>query len=196
MTAVAVIRPEGDTTERTLSLWADLVLPPGGLPNVNVVTDLQGPVQATSAAASAALRMADVTLYFGHAHRTSLGVPVIIDGSSIANARRRVVIAIACLSADTLGPDAVAVHRVTEYLGFSEPLFVYDVGPAVSGAEIAKHLAECLKGTITLSQARADIIADLQTLERLYCSGALSRRADATMIWMGVRMNWRGLELH
>jgi hypothetical protein len=196
MPDVVVIRPNGDAVEGTLSVWVDLLLPPGiGLPGVNVVTDLSSPTTATAAATQAACGTGDVILYFGHGSEDSLGDPKLVDTTTIASASGRTVVAIACLSAETLGPDAVSSHNIKAYLGFSEPLFVYNASPALFGFEIARRLASYLAGVTTLSQAQNGMAADLQVIEALYHTGASADHIDAPMIWMGARMNWRGLQL-
>jgi hypothetical protein len=193
MTDVLVIRPEGDETERILSAWVDMLLPPGTmLPGVTVVHDLQGAARATAAAVQAQCPNCDIVLYFGHGARASLGDPVLLDTATISAANRRIVIAVACESSDTLGPAAVNNQGVTEYFGFSEPLFVHIVIPALFGAELTNHLRAYLSGTSSLKQAASDVVSDFQDLEALYRSGANSNDPDALMIWMGARMNWRG----
>ena len=194
MPDVVVIRPGTDAVEATLSVWVDLLLPPGiGLPGVYVVSDLAGPASATPAAVQAALATADVILYFGHGREDSLGHPVLVDMTTIAGASGRTVIAIACRSGKTLGPHAVSTHSIQNYLGFSEPLFAYIASPGVIGFELAQRLAAYLTGLTNLSQTQSDIDADLQAIEALYDTGARSTHPDALMIWMGARMNWRGL---
>jgi hypothetical protein len=193
MTDVLVIRPEGDETERTLSVWVDMLLPPGtGLPGITVVDDLQGAARATAPAVQARCPNGDIVLYFGHGAQASLGDPVLLDTATISAANRRIVIAIACESSHTLGPAAVNNQGVTEYFGFSEPLFVYIRMPALFGAELTKHLRAYLTGTSSLHQVASDVVSDFQGLEALYRTGPDSKDLDALMIWMGARMNWRG----
>jgi len=194
MTDVVVVRPCTDAVEQTLSLWVDLLLPPGtGLPGVNVVQDLYSGVLA--AAAQAACSVGDVVLYFGHGTQTTLGDPTLLDTTTIGCAANRTVIAIACLSSDTLGPTAVNQHNVNAYLGFSEPLFVYNARPSVIGTEVVHRLGDFLVGRTALTQARDDLRTDLQQTEALFHNGFNSTHPDAALIWMGARMNWRGLEL-
>ena len=118
-----------------------------------------------------------------------------LESGNITCARYKVVIALACLSSETLGPDAVANRGVTSYLGFTEPVFVYNAGPTVVRDEIAQHVGEYLKGNVGLAQAAQDLAAELQATEAPYYNGAHSTQADAPLVWMGVRMNWRGLDL-
>jgi hypothetical protein len=194
VTDIAVIRPRSDPIETTLSRWADLLLPTVGLPGVAVIYDLAGSA-ATPAATKAACGAVDVTLFFCHGTEKTLGIPTLLDTTSVAAAAGRVIIAIACLSSDTLGPSAVAGSGVSNYLGCSEPLFVYNLRPALIGAQIAQRIGDYLTGATSLRQARDDLETDLRAIEALYHTGVRATHPDAMLIWMGTRMNWRGLAL-
>ena len=195
MTDVIVIRPMSDAVEGTLSLWADLLLPPGtGRPGVRVVQDLAGPA-ATPATALAACGAAAVLLFFGHGTERTLGIPTLLDVGSFSTASGQVVIAIACLSGAELGPQAVARNGVAAYLGFSEPLFVYNAHPALFGFQLAYRISDYLTGMSTLAQTKDHVEQDFKAIEQLYHFGAPAGHPDALMIWMGARMNWRGLAL-
>jgi hypothetical protein len=197
MTDVIVIRPQSDSVEKTLSLWVDLLLPPGtGLPGVNVVDDLAGTTAATATAAQSKCSAGDVILFFGHGTEQTLGIPTLLDIGSINGAANRVVIAIACLSSDDLGPKAVSTYGLVNYLGFSEPLFVYNASPGLFGFQVSNRVGSYLTGTSPLAQVKNDIEADFKSIEALYHTGAMSTDPDAMLIWMGARMNWRGLALH
>jgi hypothetical protein len=74
-------------------------------------------------------------------------------------------------------------------------LFVYNASPGVIGLQLAQRLAAYLTGVASLAQTRSDIEQDLQTIEALYKTGGQSTHPDAPLVWMGARMNWRGLTL-
>jgi hypothetical protein len=195
VTNVVVIRPESDPVEKTLSLWVDMLLPPGtGRPGVTVVHDLVGPA-ATTAAAQTTCGAGDVVLFFGHGTEQTLGDPTLLDIGSIMGAAGRVVIAVACLSSDDLGPKAVSQHHLVNYLGFSEPLFVYNASPAMFGFQVADRIGSYLTGMSSLAQAKDDVEADFKNIELLFRNGPMAMHPDALLIWMGARMNWRGLAL-
>lgn len=196
MTDIVLIRPSTDPVENTLSLWVDLMLPPGtGLPGVSVLSDLNGPAQATPAAVQAACATGDVILYFGHGTETTLGDPLLLDTVTIAHANGQHMVAMACLSAEMFGPNAVTARHLASFLGFSEPLFVYNAVWSLFGYEVSQRIGAYLTGSTTMTQAADDLESDLQAIEALYHSGAQSQIADAPLIWMGARMNWRGLEM-
>ena len=195
MTDVVVIRPQSDPVEMTLSLWVNLLLPPGtGQPGVTVVEDLAG-AAATAAAAQAKCGAGDVLLFFGHGTEQTLGIPTLLDIGSIVGAANRVVIAIACRSSADLGAKAVAQYGLVNYLGFSEPLFVYNASPGLFGFQVANRIGNYLAGMSSLAQVKSDLEADFKSIEALYDTGAMAADPDAMLIWMGARMNWRGLAL-
>src|SRR5262249_43937932 len=137
----------------------------------------------------------DVLLFFGHGTEQALGIPTLLDIGSIAGAANRVVIAIACLSSDDLGPKAVAQYGLVNYLGFSEPLFVYNASPGLFGFQVSNRIANYLARMSSLAQVKDDLVADFKSIEALYKTGVMATDPDAQMIWMGARMNWRGLAL-
>jgi hypothetical protein len=191
MTDVVVLRPSTDAVEKTLAAWVDAVFPAGTiLPGVAVLTLGNG---TSAAAAQAACQGSDVVLYYGHGDETSLGDPVLVDDTTITCAQGATVIAIACLSGETLGPDSVATGSVSAYLGFTEPLFVYIADDHVIGDEIADCIKAYLQGSIALPTLRDDMESELKVIERRYHTGYYATSADAMLIWMGARMNWRGL---
>lgn len=196
MTDVVVIRPSNDPIDNTLSLWVDLMLPPGtGLPGVSVLSDLNGPAQATPAAVQAACATGDVIVYFGHGTESTLGDPTLLDTVTITHALGQHMVAMACLSAETFGPNAVTGRHLSSFLGFSEPLFVYNAVWGLFGYEVSQRIGAYLTGSTTMTQAADDLRTDLQGIEALYHTGAESHLADAPLIWMGARMNWRGLDV-
>ncbi len=72
----------------------------------------------------AALAVQPHLLYFGHGGRDVLGDPVLVDFRNIGLLSGRIVLAMACNSADTLGPEAVNNQAVAAYLGFTLEIFV------------------------------------------------------------------------
>ncbi len=122
MMNLLIIRRESDPIEATLALWWDLAFPPGLTPPADVlVTELRGVAASPGAVQAALAEPGDVVLYFGHGTETALGLwPTLIDTLTMSNAHGQVMIAIACRSADTLGPRAVAAGNFSEYLGFSD----------------------------------------------------------------------------
>jgi len=195
VTDVVIIRPKSDPVETTLSMWADLLFPPGtGQPGVAVVQDLIGP-KATPSAVQGTVGAADVILFFGHGTETSLGIPTLLDKSSFSARSNQVVIAIACSSSDDLGPSIVVQNGAAAYLGFTEPLFVYNASPGILGFQIARRLTDYLANAQPLWQTRDGLEADFKLIEQLYRTGPRATHPDAPLIWMGIRMNWRGLAL-
>lgn len=192
MTTVVVIRPSSDAVEQTLALWMDLALPPGtSLTGVTALHDLGA--GTLPAAVQNSCAGADIVLYLGHATETELGDPTLLDSSTIGSARGSTLVAIACFSGVQLGLDAVNNGILKDYLGFTEPLFVYNAQPGLMGTEIAPHLRAFLEGRLTISQLRDRLEDELKTIELLYRTGYWAQTQDAIMIWMGARMNHRGL---
>ena len=135
-------------------------------------------------------------LYFGHGTETTLGIPTLVDTVTIASAHGQVLVAVACLAADTFGPSAVRGTHLSTFLGFSEPLFLHTAQPGLFGYEISVRMGGYLTGASTLTQAATDLTADLKAIEALYRTGAGATHPDSPLVWMGTRMNWRGLEVH
>lgn len=160
-----------------------------------MIADLRGP-HVTAASVCAAVGTGDVILYFGHGTETTVGQPVVLDTVSVANASGRSMVSIACLSGEVFGPSSVARGHLAEFLGFSEPLFVYIADPGLFGYEISLRLSSYLTGQSSLGVAASDLKADLQAIETLFHTGAHSHLPDALLVWMGARMNWRGLDVH
>ena len=79
--------------------------------------------------------------------------------------------------------------------GFSEPLFVYNASPGLFGFQVANRIGNYLAGMSSLAQVKSDLEADFKSIEALYDTGAMAADPDAMLIWMGARMNWRGLAL-
>jgi len=196
MTDVLIIRPENDDVEKTLGVWCDLTVPPGLTSRtVLSVTELRGGAATAGAVQSALAAGGDVVLYFGHATETTLGLwTTLVDTVTVKSAKGQVMIAIACKAGDTFGPSAVAAGAFAEYLGFNDILFVYNGSPAIMGSSVADRIRTYLNGGISLRQTADDIVTDLRSIESLFRDGSMSTHVDATMIWMGAHINWRGLE--
>lgn len=193
MTNLVVICPATDPVERTLALWASLVLPPGThLPGVSTLHDSGDPPE-TPESLQMWINFADVVLYFGHGTEDALGEPPWLHHGNAQVAADAAVVAFACFAGASLGPDSVAVGSFREFLGFDEPLFVYNAQPGLMGAELAPSLRAFLQGQISLPQARHQIDEQFRSIELLYRTGYKANAPDAMLIWMGARMNHRGL---
>jgi hypothetical protein len=198
MSDIAVVRPERDIVEDTLSDWAELVL--AGVSGAGRVpaNDLKGS-SVTQSAVEILLKNNDVTIYFGHGDRDRLGssTSCLIDAGNISEAAGRVVIAIACKAASDLGPDAVSSgNRVRAFLGFDDVLVVYLRKPSLFGRAVESAIIPFLLSGSSIADAHSTLVKEFQAVETCYRDPKRGGRDhDANIIWMAAHINWRGTQL-
>lgn len=197
MTDVCFIRPESDQTELLLSSYAaSYEAAIAGDPDVNIIADLKGPA-ATRKAASSGLNQGDVIIYFGHGTSTSLGEDAstgqpLLDKANLVGAHNRSFIALACDSSSDLGQDAASSGSVSSYVGFDEPFFNYALLPSITCTPVQDALMEIRPGE-TPQRVVDKMKAGFEVGEWHFRYGPGSQHPDAWGLWLGLRMNHRGL---
>lgn len=122
MTPLLFVGPGADQVEQVLETVGKQVA--SAVPPSTQAQQLWQASAPDRAAVQAALAAQPHLLYFGHGTCDALGDPALVDGSNVALLRGRIVLAMACSSADTLGSDAVNNKGVAAYLGFTLEIFV------------------------------------------------------------------------
>src|SRR5271157_5302231 len=116
MAAVLLIRPANDAVAIELSGWAATLKSHS---STHQITDLAA-ASATRSGVDNGLSPHDLTIFFGHGTPSRLrGSSVdLVDAANVGSASGKALIAIACSSADVLGPTAIKLG-VKAYLGFT-----------------------------------------------------------------------------
>jgi hypothetical protein len=183
MVFISFVRPESDSVEVNLSRWADAVLASiRGKPNVSS-SDLRGAAH-------------QLTLFFLHGQRNSLGDPVVwADSGNIADGKGTVLIAFACLAGDQLGPNAVT-NGVRAFLGFDDILTNYAPQPGLFGQCVDAALRPFILSGQSIDAVRSALESGFQAIEKHYRAGVGTNHRNATIIWLAAHVNWRGLVFH
>ena len=193
MSTIAVVRPESDPVERSLSTWATLLL--GSMKGAKGVstTDLKG-VAVTRKSVVNAVTGKDATLFFCHGTKTRLGHPTaLVDTSNVSCLKGSVVVAFSCLAGDQLGRDAVA-NGASAFLGFDDLLTNYVKQPSLFGQDVERAARGLVLSGKTVGNTRASLDQHFKQVEKDYRTGGpKSGHPDATVIWMAAHINWRGL---
>lgn len=195
MSDLTLVRPEADTVEIGLSIWAGLlltaVLGKSGL----TVVDLRG-TQVTRSAVTNAMSGQDLMIFFAHGVRNALGDPAaFVDSQNVGGLQGAVVIAFSCLAGDQLGPDAVA-NGARAFLGFDDILTNYHSQPALFGHHVDAAVQPFILASQSIDKVRSALRTNFQQIEQHYRTGPGQNHANANLIWMAAHINWRGLVLH
>jgi hypothetical protein len=120
MATILLVRPANDPVAIELSNWA-ATLSKSSLP-VAITVDLAS-AAATRAAVDAELPKHELLVFFGHGTPNRLlGASVdLVDSMNVGLVANFSILAVACSSADSLGPIALS-KRVQTYLGFKKRL--------------------------------------------------------------------------
>jgi len=123
MSSILLVRPANDAVAIELSAWAAGVKKlAASSSGTSVGVDLASGA-ATRAAVDLELPNHEATFFCGHGTPTKLrGAGIdLVDAANVGLAAKRGILAIACSSADTLGPAAIQ-NNVKAYLGFTKKL--------------------------------------------------------------------------
>jgi hypothetical protein len=127
--SVLFIGPGGDEVSEILSDIAKQVIARTTVHPDRPIGALWG-VDATRSAIDRELADNPHVMYFGHGYLEALNDPPLIDRRNIGMAAGRIVLAMCCSSAGQFGEEAVKLHGVSAYLGFTRPIFI----PMLEGA--------------------------------------------------------------
>lgn len=195
MSTVAIVRPESDSVERSLSSWAALLL--GSIQGKSGVatTDLRG-VGVTRASVVTTVTRKGVSLLFSHGTKTALGTPrALVDAKNVSCFNGSVVVAFSCLAGDQLGSDAVA-NGARAFLGFDDLLTNYVKQPNLFGQGVEKAATALVLSGKTVGATRSTLEKHFKQIEGDYHTGPRRGHVDATVIWLAAHVNWRGLVVH
>lgn len=179
-----MVRPADDTDAATMALWGADVAAKASSCGHTVQPDLQGSL-ATRPQVDLALSQCDVFFFFGHGRKARLlsGTVNLVDSVNVGNAAKQVIVAMACWSADTLGPDAQQ-RGVRGYLGFDERFAFLTGDPDRQfGPATVKCCHELLQGQ-TLGQAASTLERELDTVFDYYSTGQGSTGPNAALGWL------------
>ncbi|MGO9974740.1 MAG: hypothetical protein ACLP01_18440 [Solirubrobacteraceae bacterium] len=124
MTVVAFVRPADDAAAAEIGAWGDDVRRIALAAKATVIDRVGSANTRRVDVDQVLIKSADHVLWFGHGRDDALvanSVPV-VDVANIGYLQDGVLIAIACDSANRLGPDAVRIYGVRTFLGFDDHL--------------------------------------------------------------------------
>jgi hypothetical protein len=195
---IAIVRPETDATEVTMSSWAAAYLAAiAGDPDVSLRHDIAGRT-ATQAAISAAAQSVDALLYYGHGRKDRLGdTTTLVDSSNYSDYKDKVLVAVACLAGDRFGPDVVGTGGAKGFLGFDDILIVYKGQASLFGGVFERALLALSQQGGTLKTASDVLQKGFRDLENYFLNDPKGRtHPDAAIIWLGAHINYRGAVLY
>lgn len=179
-----LIRPANDAAALDLSNWCTNLIPTLAAGGHTVAGDLHA-TAATRAAIRSNLPAKRCVTFWGHGTSTQLrgaGGPL-VDTANVGLAAGSIFLAIACSSADVLGPDAIS-QGVEAWLGFNN-LFVWvsrDPDRQFEPA-IAAGVKDLIAGG-DVDSARAAIFTGLQRAFVFYQTGAGRGTTNSTFGWL------------
>lgn len=192
--SIALIRPEGDATERAMSTWAaGYATAVSGDPDISVTSNLVG-TAATRTATESAAQAADALLYFGHGKRASLGkTTAVLDAHNVQAVADCIVVAFACWAGDAYGPAIVsqgAGSSAKAFIGFDDYLMVYKNPASMCGSGFELALTR-LTATGAVRDVFDTMRDELKAVWDDYMFGSKKGAPDAKLIALGARFNRR-----
>jgi hypothetical protein len=192
VSTIAVVRPESDPVERSLSTWATLLL--GSMKGAKGVstTDLKG-VAVTRKSVVNAVTGKDATLFFVMEPRPDWATPPPWWTPATCRASR------ARSSWPFLSRRRPARPRcrgngASAFLGFDDLLTNYVKQPSLFGQDVERAARGLVLSGKTVGNTRASLDQHFKQVEKDYRTGGpKSGHPDATVIWMAAHINWRGL---
>lgn len=177
MADVVMIRPQDDLSARYASDWADQAISVLSVAGHAIVADIDQRSPADTAAILAAIgNGSPLVCYFGHGDDGSWLTNSIatVDATTVEAAAGKCVISVACLTARSLGPDAIN-SGVLAWLGFTilVPVFAPHRNHYPIGEAIAESLAVLGAGG-TMEELRSEIVRQLYDLSDEFDHGSLA----------------------
>lgn len=183
MSQICVVRPANDSAAKTLAGMAaplNSIIPGSG----HTVRDLFHSA-ADRPTVEKALASCRAILFLGHGRKSRLqgATTDLIDTANVVKAKGRIIVAIACWSAHTLGPYAIA-NGIEAYLGFDDMLGCLkgdpdnQFGPAcISGIELMLNGKD-------IGDALATMLKKFDDVFDYYRNGAGKASSDAVLGWL------------
>ena len=194
MNRITIIRPEKDLLETVLSDWASLILWGCRGSTSLTLADMKGSL-ANRLNIEIEISRSELVLYFGHGTKDKIGHPdSLLDNANIHLCSGKILISIACDTADKLGIDAIN-SGTKSFIGFDDVLAIYLGHPSLFGSVFTQALLPLLTGSFDVADSRDTIITHFQSLEDHY-KNAGANDPNATIIWLAAHINWRGVQAH
>jgi hypothetical protein len=192
MADLVLIRPANDAAAIDLSNWGANLRADITSAGHTLAVDLYATATARPAV-DAALGGKRCVFFFGHGNPTELlgASSALVDTANVGIARTSILVAIACSSANVLGPDAVS-QGVEAYLGFSDR-FVWLARDPDRRFEpaVAAGVRELLAGNPT-DDARSAMASGFQRALIFYQSAGTT---NSTLGWLSAFWDFSHLAL-
>lgn len=186
MSDVSIVRPSGpDSSAQTLHAWAQDTVNDVNASSHKLRIDLTG-LTVTRPAVEGELSSAQAVFFFGHGDWDGLlnRRIVVVDTNNIGKAVGKIIFAIACKSAHTLG-DAAQKVGVHGYLGFDEDIiWVTGVSRQMTGIACTAGAKQLLLNQGTLSDAANAMRQEFDNIIRYFKYGAGKSNANATLTYL------------
>jgi hypothetical protein len=184
MADFVLIRPANDAAAIDLSNWGANLRPDVASALHTLAADLYA-AATTRSAVDAAFPGTRCVLFFGHGNYAELlgAGNILVDTANIGRISGNIFVAIACSSANVLGPDAVS-QGVEAYLGFTDRFAWVSRDPDSQFEPAATAgIRELLAGR-TIDDAKLEMESGFQNTVRFYQTGAGRGTPNSTFGWL------------
>lgn len=200
MARVGFIRPNNDRQAQTLYDWGSSVRGVvASSPGHSVGCDVRPRWiwrRLTRSEVLSGLATADIVLYFGHGEADHwLGDSPLLDSRDAAVTAGKVVVAIACDTAQVLGAACVTAGA-TAYLGFKDRVTWSNVVPSEYANVLTTALSPFLRYDEPIGSVALRLREGFRELAVRYKTGSQRGHPDATVVWLSANENAKHVVLH
>jgi hypothetical protein len=184
MSKLALVRPANDPAAVELASWSSWLIPDIAASS-HSHSDLHGSA-VTRAAVEADMSASRVTLFFGHGFKSRLQgyTSDVLDLSNISKSWDRIVVAIACWSAVTLGPAAISAGA-DAYLGFDEAMVWLTGDPDKRfGPAATSGVRKMITSGSDIAACATTMKSEFDSVFAFYKTGAGSGSPNAVLGWL------------